>query len=118
MADAVLYEIGKILKDSVRATDIPCRSGSSEFAVILAHTNSEQALIFAERLRERIAAFKVIRGKDETNMTVSMGICQYSTPTDTQDGMVRQAEMAVNTSLEQGGNLTTTVPAGNGEKRS
>ncbi|MEW6711525.1 MAG: diguanylate cyclase, partial [Candidatus Riflebacteria bacterium] len=108
MGDAALYEIGRILKDSVRATDIPCRSGPEEFAVILAHTNAEQALIFAERLRERIASFKVVRGKEEASMTISVGIAEYHQQIGKPSDLVAMVEKAMIKSQHNGGNLTTT----------
>ncbi|MDN5280437.1 MAG: two-component system, cell cycle response regulator [Clostridiales bacterium] len=116
MGDAVLWEIARILKESVRATDIPCRSGPEEFAVILAHTNAEQALIFAERLRERIAAFKITRAEKSVMVTISMGIAQYNVGIETPDDLVNLADMAVNESKSKGGNKTTTSenePGGN-----
>ncbi|MFZ5951302.1 MAG: GGDEF domain-containing protein, partial [Candidatus Rifleibacteriota bacterium] len=111
MGDAALYEIGRILKDSVRATDIPCRSGPEEFAVILAHTNAEQALIFSERLRERIASFKVVRGKEEASMTVSVGIAEYHQKIGKPSDLVTMVEKAMIKSQQKGGNLTTTENA-------
>ncbi|GAB4282909.1 MAG: hypothetical protein Kow0029_28760 [Candidatus Rifleibacteriota bacterium] len=109
LGDAALWEIGQILKDSVRATDIPCRSGPEEFAVILAHTNAGQALVFAERLRERIAGFVIKRGDQEGKLTVSLGIAEYSNETvHAPHKLIEMAEEAVAESKKKGGNITTT----------
>lgn len=114
MSDAVLYEIGKILKDSVRATDIPCRSGPEEFAVILAHTNAEQAMIFAERLRERIAAGKIVRGKEEVQITVSLGLVEFSSAIKAPDELISLTQKALTKSRTNGGNATSIQNAENG----
>lgn len=116
MGDAVLYEIGKMLKDSVRATDIPCRAGPAEFSVILAHTNAEQAMIFAERLRERIAEFNVVRGKDQAKTTVSMGIAEFAADIRSPETLIKICEDAVAKSRQKGGNCTSTS-AGKGENQ-
>jgi diguanylate cyclase (GGDEF)-like protein len=109
MGDAILYEIGKTLKDSVRATDIPCRSGPEEFAVILAHTNSEQAMIFAERLRERIAGNPIIRGKEEAKVSISLGLVEFSPECSSPEQLIAQTGKALARSRQNGGNQTTTL---------
>lgn len=113
--DMVLFEIAKILKESVRATDIPARFGPEEFAAILAHTTSEQALIFAERLRERIAAHKVVFAGSEISVTISVGICQYEAGIERHYQFVERAESAVNESKKLGRNVTTTFKKGEQE---
>ncbi|HNX75080.1 MAG TPA: diguanylate cyclase [Candidatus Rifleibacterium sp.] len=105
--DAALFEIARILKDSVRATDITARSGSDEMAAILAHTSAEQSLIFAERLRERISAFEIKRDDFAFKVTVSIGICQYDTTVDRHYQLVNRAQEAMKTSCERC-NVTTT----------
>ncbi|PKL51292.1 MAG: hypothetical protein CVV42_00135 [Candidatus Riflebacteria bacterium HGW-Riflebacteria-2] len=106
--DVVLYEIARILKDSVRATDIPARFGEEEFAVILAHTTAEQALIFAERLRERIAAQQIKALSAEVRVTVSVGIGEYETGIERHYQLVEHTQTALSQSKEQGKNRTTT----------
>lgn len=106
--DIVLYEIARILKDSVRATDIPARFGEEEFAVILAHTTAEQALIFAERLRERIAAQKIKTLNDEVQVTVSIGIGEYEPSIERHYQLVEHTQKALEKSKKQGKNRTTT----------
>ncbi|EKD82745.1 MAG: diguanylate cyclase with GAF sensor, partial [uncultured bacterium] len=106
--DVVLFEIARILKDSVRATDIPARFGDEEFAVILAHTTAEQALIFAERLRERIANTKIKTLSGEVQVTVSVGIGEYEASIERHYQLVEHTQKAVEGSKQQGKNRTTT----------
>ncbi len=106
--DVVLYEIARILKDSVRATDIPARFGEEEFAVILAHTTADQALIFAERLRERIAAQKFATPAGEVQVTVSVGIGEYDSGIERHYQLVEHTQKVLAESREKGQNRTTT----------
>ncbi len=106
--DVVLYEIARILKDSVRATDIPARFGEEEFAVILAHTTADQALIFAERLRERIAAQQIKTLSAEVKVTVSVGIGEYESGIERHYQLVDHTQKALAQSKAQGRNRTTT----------
>ena len=54
--DSVLRQLGALLDDAVRKVDIVARYGGEEFVVMLPETRREGAVVFAERLRERIAA--------------------------------------------------------------
>ncbi len=51
--DAVLNWLGEFLRANCRTTDIPCRIGGDEFAVILTSTDAEGAAIALERLIEK-----------------------------------------------------------------
>ncbi len=106
-SDAVLFDLARILKESVRATDITARSGPDEMAAILAHTSAEQSLIFAERLRERIAAWQVSRDGFSFNVTISVGICQYEHAIERHYQLVERAQDAIRVSAASG-NVTTT----------
>lgn len=105
--DAALFDIARILKESVRATDIPARYGQDEMVAILAHTTAEQALIFAERFRERVAAHRITRTDSEFSVTVSVGICQYENSIERHYQLTERVEKALLKSREHG-NTTTT----------
>ena len=110
--DTVLFEVAKILKESVRATDIPARYGADEMAAILAHTTSEQALIFAERLRERIAGHKMLSNGNEFGVTISVGIAQYERGIERHYQLSEKTEEAVAASKAKGRNTTTIYVRG------
>jgi two-component system, cell cycle response regulator len=79
--DSVLRQLGALLEDEVRKVDIVARYGGEEFVAILPETLPEGGVIFAERLRERIAgrAFDV-GGDHPVHVTVSIGIASYPSP--------------------------------------
>ena len=54
--DAVLVEVAKRIRSVVRATDIACRVGGDEFAVILPESSREDAELLAERIAIAIRA--------------------------------------------------------------
>jgi two-component system, cell cycle response regulator len=76
--DTVLRQLGALLEDAVRKVDIVARYGGEEFIAILPETSSEGAVIFAERLRERISnhAFDIGAGRI-VRLTVSIGIATF-----------------------------------------
>ncbi len=72
--DAVLKELARILKSATREIDVSCRFGGEEFAVLLPETDTDAALIIAERLRRNIAD-RIISYKGKSlSITVSIGV--------------------------------------------
>ncbi|HKK65234.1 MAG TPA: GGDEF domain-containing protein, partial [Clostridia bacterium] len=54
VGDEALKGLGKIITGSVRRTDVFCRWGGEEFAILLNESDKDSALLFAERLLESI----------------------------------------------------------------
>ncbi|MDN3522597.1 diguanylate cyclase [Halomonas ramblicola] len=72
--DLVIQRIAEVLGRASRDSDIACRYGGEEFAIILRNTATKGALVIAERLREEIAAMPLRQGRDELRVTASFGI--------------------------------------------
>lgn len=71
--DMVLSEIGKMLKECFRESDLVCRYGGEEFSVILPNTESEEVRAACERFREMVAGHTFQYGLSQFQMTVSIG---------------------------------------------
>lgn len=92
--DAVLREVAKIVRKSVRETDIAARYGGEEFCVILPETEPEGAVQFAERLRQSVEAATFIGAQgEELKVTISIGVSSipYTNP-ETADDMIKLAD--------------------------
>lgn len=78
--DAVLWTIGRILREESRGIDQPARYGGEEFVVALPETDEEGALELAERIRERIASTEVdlVDGAGTISVTASVGLATQS----------------------------------------
>jgi diguanylate cyclase (GGDEF)-like protein len=72
--DFVLWELGKVLRSSVRTDDIVGRYGGEEFMLILPGTDGPGAAIVAEKLRANIENHAFRNGNRQTIVTVSMGV--------------------------------------------
>ncbi len=78
--DAVLWTIGRILREESRGIDQPARYGGEEFVVALPETDEQGAFELAERIRERIEATAVdlVDGQGEISVTASVGLATQS----------------------------------------
>ena len=75
--DTVLKSIGRVLKKRCRVTDLICRSGGEEFAVLLPETHEREAAQWAERVREQIAELEFEFNFTPVSLTVSFGIAEW-----------------------------------------
>lgn len=71
--DAVLCNIGALLRARVRSGDLAARIGGEEFAIVMPETPSEGARTLAEELRATIATAPVKLRDDQVRVNVSVG---------------------------------------------
>jgi two-component system cell cycle response regulator len=93
--DSVLRQLGALLDDAVRKVDIVARYGGEEFVMLLPETNREGGILFAERLRDRVAGKAFDVGLEQpVHLTVSIGIASFPSPrvTTTEDLFARADE--------------------------
>jgi diguanylate cyclase (GGDEF)-like protein len=77
VGDRALLRIAEVLEKHRRETDICCRYGGEEFAVVLDQTNGETAQRVAERLRLEVQR-TVFTAKDErVYLRLSAGVAAY-----------------------------------------
>lgn len=77
MGDKVLRALGKLLMGCVRSpTDVACRLGGEEFALILPDTRHEQVEAVCTRLREQLAQQTFGEGEAAFKVTLSMGVVE------------------------------------------
>jgi diguanylate cyclase (GGDEF)-like protein len=106
--DRVLRRFADSLQSAVRATDLACRYGGEEFVVLLPHTDLEEALVVAERIRhgvEDLEFYPVVpgQGQRKAGITVSVGASLFA-PKGDMNELVRQADVAMYRAKEAGRN--------------
>jgi diguanylate cyclase (GGDEF)-like protein/PAS domain S-box-containing protein len=94
--DAVLAEVGHLLKSSVRSSDIACRYGGEEFALVLPDTAIDGTLARLEAIREHIASLRVpYRGQTLGGLTISMGVALLPEHGSTPEDLLLMADKAL-----------------------
>ena len=76
IGDAVLRDVGRRLRDQLRAVDMLARLGGEEFLIVMPDTNRRAAIATAERLCRLVSDHPfVFEGTDqEIHLTISIGI--------------------------------------------
>ncbi|MES3006977.1 MAG: diguanylate cyclase [Pseudomonadota bacterium] len=105
--DAVIRALAELLLQTQRETDVSGRYGGEEFVTILPDTTISQALVFAERLRLRLAAAVVDCQGQPLQFTVSIGISQYDEMLENHAQWLLQVDKAMYQSKRNGRNQTT-----------
>ncbi len=102
----VISEVGNLIRQCIRSTDIAARYGGDEFLVILTETNCEGAQLFCQRLLTRMRQKLFKQGEDEIRLTASLGFAITPAGCDFVDarGLVRVADTALYRSKNNGRN--------------
>jgi len=76
VGDSVLRQLGELLRHEVRSVDSVARYGGEEFVIVLPETGIHGALVFADRMRQRIAQHQ-FADMGESRVTVSIGVAGF-----------------------------------------
>jgi two-component system cell cycle response regulator len=98
VGDAVLVEIGKILRRHCRRSDISVRWGGEAFAILLPETDLMGGMMFAERLCQAIESHQ-FEGIDQ--LTASFGVAILTT---NRQELIERAELGLSEAKQSGGN--------------
>jgi diguanylate cyclase (GGDEF)-like protein len=77
--DEILKRVSSLLTNTVRKSDIVCRIGGEEFAIILPETDSEKAFLVAEKIRIAFEKTTFIFSNFKLDITSSIGIALKTT---------------------------------------
>ncbi len=103
--DAVLRQFAELLRKNTRGTDICCRYGGEEMAIVLPETEMEEAALLANKLCAHVRKH-VFRGTEEQalHVTTSVGVASYVEDYERPEQMVEAADEALYQAKELGRN--------------
>lgn len=104
IGDLVLRQVGRILRDNLRLSDMSARVGGDEFTVMLPETGIEGAMAVAERLRRCVQDFPMMLGVDPVKVTVSIGVASLDGTFSHPDAYVDAASKAAYLAKDLGRN--------------
>jgi diguanylate cyclase (GGDEF)-like protein/PAS domain S-box-containing protein len=104
VGDAVIQQTADIIRENMRDADVAGRYGGEEFVVLLPDTDRQGAMMFAERLRESVAAYEVKHEQHSIRFTISLGVADLSRPTTGYAQLIEWADTALYASKAGGRN--------------
>jgi diguanylate cyclase (GGDEF)-like protein len=104
--DVVLAAFGGLLRGQLRATEIASRIGGEEFAVLLPHTDLDDAITTAERIRIAIAAAAI--PSMPHGVTASFGVARIE-PGEDRAGFMRRVDQALYQAKHRGRDRVVAV---------
>lgn len=106
--DIVLRDFAELCKEQLRHNDIFARIGGEEFAVFLPQTTLSEAVLVAERLRERFAETDSICGGNLIPCTVSVGVASGFLQYRNIEESFRRADKRLYKAKEMGRNMVVS----------
>jgi len=103
VGDMVLKAVSSAMSGLLRKSDQLFRYGGEEFAVVLSNTDARNAMLIAERLRERVARQSVAHEGTELKVTISLGAAQLAPNIDAAQ-LFKQADSALYQAKDAGRN--------------
>jgi diguanylate cyclase (GGDEF)-like protein len=105
--DRLLKELAALLRENVRASDIVCRYGGDEFALILKDCPKEAAVETANRIRESV---QLRFASHSVRITSSIGVACLPTDARTKKELTKAADDALYRSKRGGRNRVSVAP--------
>jgi diguanylate cyclase (GGDEF)-like protein len=105
--DDVLIMVSKTMKDNLRKTDILCRIGGEEFAVLCRQADRDDAIDIAEKLRATVESTVVKCDDNRIKCTISLGVCSFDGEREffNMETIYREADLAVYHAKKSGRNM-------------
>ena len=103
--DIVLQKLSLDITDFLKDKNpIISRFGGEEFCIIFPHTDKEKAMVIAEQLCSRIDKLKIILRRQETGISVSIGVSGLPMDTNDEDELIIRADRALYLAKQKGRN--------------
>lgn len=114
--DRILVNLGKVIRECLRAMDSGYRFGGEEFTVILPETTVNEGIVVAERIQRamRDASFSPPSAPEPVITTLSIGLTEYESGEPLKE-FVRRADRAMYLSKARGKDLISMLNKNNAE---
>jgi len=108
--DMVLQSLADLFRNFFRSTDICCRYGGEEFAIILPESSSRDAATRAEALRSEVKRLRLEYKKQPLGpLTVSIGVAAFPEHGSTSIELLKSADQCLYESKNRGRDVVTVA---------
>ena len=111
--DSVLVNLGQLLQNNVRNSDIVARYGGEEIVIMTPNTPLKVATVLAERLRETVENSVMVQAEQKNSkqpikITVSVGAASLYGQDETGETLIDKADKALYKAKQSGRNQVVT----------
>lgn len=97
VGNRLLRRVGRVIRQTIRDTDVAARCGGDEFAILLPQTGEDQAAFLAERLRAAVGALP-------EGITASVGVASLTSTVTGSLELLSHADRAMYRAKAEGKN--------------
>ena len=111
--DAILKELGRIIKAGTRISDVAGRLGGDEFMLLAPETGSSEACDIGERIRSQVEQNRIEIDGEELGASISAGVASYPSHASDVKELLQRADEAMYNAKKSGKNqicLATPLP--------
>jgi diguanylate cyclase (GGDEF)-like protein/PAS domain S-box-containing protein len=113
--DFLLQDIACVMSEEIRPNDVLARVGGDEFALLLPDLMLSEAYEVAERIRQKITAFRFEWEKRVFAVGASIGLIPITAGSEASDQLFSKADVACYAAKEGGRNRVHVYLEGDGE---
>jgi diguanylate cyclase (GGDEF)-like protein/PAS domain S-box-containing protein len=114
--DLVLQSLADLFRNFFRATDICCRYGGEEFAIILPESSSQDAAVRAEVLCSEVKGLRLqYKNQPLGTLTLSVGVAAFPEHGSTCPGLLKIADKCLYESKTHGRDRVTVADSQTGD---
>ena len=113
--DALLHQLGGLLKSHLRGGDMLARIGGDEFGIALENCSMEFARNIAEILRQATRDFRYTFGQRSFEISISIGLVGITSESESVSGLLSAADVACHTAKSAGRNRIHVLHPGDAE---
>jgi len=94
--DALLSQMGALMSQCFRTSDIPCRFGGEEFVVVLPEAPLSVGEVRANQFREAVKELSLMHnGRHLGTVTISVGVAEFPSHGATSESLLKVADVAL-----------------------
>ncbi|MGV6806847.1 MAG: GGDEF domain-containing protein [bacterium] len=109
VGDEILRVMARVCSNVVRDSDVLCRYGGEEFAVVCPNTDVNGALVLAERIRAHVANQDFVVSGETHRVTLSIGVGTLSAKCATKEALLKEADDCMYRAKKEGKNRVRSI---------
>ena len=100
--DGLIRRVAKVLRSTLRDSDVLARLGGDEFAVLASNCDIQQGHAIAEKILAEISQLTVLAANRQLDVSASIGVAAIDAQTEGIVGVIASAEIACKAAKDSG----------------